>query len=681
MNRAKTRLSILTATMVSAAALMTTPWSPLDAQTTTTEEELLEEQAASENAAMTEEEAAAAEEGATAEPVDDGTQGETTADAGDEATGQEEPVAGAAADDSAEAAVEEDDATAADETGESVADEEPVAEDETAASDDAAATTTTEAETGTDDAEETQPEEVASEGDGDAATEAEASAETDVEAEAGVAAEEAEEEPSQEAEGETEAEAEAQADVAVEETEEEPSQDAAEAEGGEEEAQAAEAPPEPAEDVEAAPEVSDKAEEEAAELLADDTPAEKLSDEELRARIAAYRELLEEPQLSVETSDRLRARLKTDRDVLRIRVAEAEAAEVEAAGAEAAGAEADGAETATLSAASEDESFADKAVDSVTGLFKSDDDGDDGDDGDDDDNTQTALILGGLAAAAIALPLLLLPDEEETVQIVSQPQPQRLEDLTDAELGRRMLALQQASEDDVNYTYAQRQSFGNELEASREELRRRLQRDRDEREIYYLDSEPYDVPINYVMPQQDYEPAIWAAEVDQQQIWRQLLVAPRGDLPQAQYGRQELSRNIEWIVTRPGVRDSLPGIELDTITFGFNEDFLREEQIYNLDRIARLIEQVVVAHPDEIFLIEGHTDAVGNEEYNWRLSQRRAEAVKELITRYYLVPPENLVTAGLGEAYLKIWTPQAEAENRRVTLRRITPLLAGYAYR
>jgi outer membrane protein OmpA-like peptidoglycan-associated protein len=89
---------------------------------------------------------------------------------------------------------------------------------------------------------------------------------------------------------------------------------------------------------------------------------------------------------------------------------------------------------------------------------------------------------------------------------------------------------------------------------------------------------------------------------------------------------------------------------------------------------------VVVAHPEEVFLIEGHTDAVGSQEYNWRLSQRRAEAVKDLITEYYLVPPDNLVTAGLGEAYLKIWTPQPEEENRRVTIRRVTPLVAGYAY-
>jgi outer membrane protein OmpA-like peptidoglycan-associated protein len=41
------------------------------------------------------------------------------------------------------------------------------------------------------------------------------------------------------------------------------------------------------------------------------------------------------------------------------------------------------------------------------------------------------------------------------------------------------------------------------------------------------------------------------------------------------------------------------------------------------------------------------------------------------------IPPENLVTQGYGEQYLKVPTDGPEEQNRRVTLRRITPLLAG----
>jgi outer membrane protein OmpA-like peptidoglycan-associated protein len=49
--------------------------------------------------------------------------------------------------------------------------------------------------------------------------------------------------------------------------------------------------------------------------------------------------------------------------------------------------------------------------------------------------------------------------------------------------------------------------------------------------------------------------------------------------------------------------------------------------------------------------------------------------VKEALVTYYVIPPESLQTVGLGERYLKIPTSQPEAENRRVSLARITPLL------
>jgi len=70
-----------------------------------------------------------------------------------------------------------------------------------------------------------------------------------------------------------------------------------------------------------------------------------------------------------------------------------------------------------------------------------------------------------------------------------------------------------------------------------------------------------------------------------------------------------------------------------------------------------------------------HTDAVGSEEYNQMLSEKRAEAVKRALTEYFNIPPENLVTIGYGERFLKIPVPDAEPENRRVVIRRITPLV------
>ena len=78
-----------------------------------------------------------------------------------------------------------------------------------------------------------------------------------------------------------------------------------------------------------------------------------------------------------------------------------------------------------------------------------------------------------------------------------------------------------------------------------------------------------------------------------------------------------------------------------------------------------------------MFLIEGHTDAVGNDVDNLSLSDRRAEAAAELLTQQFNVPAENLTSQGYGSQYLKEQTDGPSLINRRVTIRRITPLLTG----
>jgi outer membrane protein OmpA-like peptidoglycan-associated protein len=100
-----------------------------------------------------------------------------------------------------------------------------------------------------------------------------------------------------------------------------------------------------------------------------------------------------------------------------------------------------------------------------------------------------------------------------------------------------------------------------------------------------------------------------------------------------------------------------------------------------LARIAAGINRAVDRNPGEVFLIEGYTDAVGSDIDNLSLSDRRAQSVAEILTEDFDVPPENLVTQGYGEEYLKIPTPGPERANRRVAVRRITPLMAQDDYR
>ncbi|WP_319797162.1 OmpA family protein [Nitrobacter sp.] len=127
----------------------------------------------------------------------------------------------------------------------------------------------------------------------------------------------------------------------------------------------------------------------------------------------------------------------------------------------------------------------------------------------------------------------------------------------------------------------------------------------------------------------------------------------------------------------PMVRARMPSIDLDTINFETGSWDISSDQASKLQVIADGINRAITRNPSEVFLIEGHTDAVGNDVDNLSLSDRRAQSAAELLTQRFQVPPENLVTQGYGEQNLKVQTDGPSRENRRVTVRRITPLLDG----
>jgi outer membrane protein OmpA-like peptidoglycan-associated protein len=124
------------------------------------------------------------------------------------------------------------------------------------------------------------------------------------------------------------------------------------------------------------------------------------------------------------------------------------------------------------------------------------------------------------------------------------------------------------------------------------------------------------------------------------------------------------------------VRERMPRLDLDTVTFETGSWDIAPDQAQLLAPIAEAMRRAIARDPNEVYLIEGHTDAVGSPEDNLSLSDRRAEAVAEVLTDEFGIPPENLVTQGYGEQYLKVPAAGPSQANRRVTIRRITPLLA-----
>jgi outer membrane protein OmpA-like peptidoglycan-associated protein len=124
------------------------------------------------------------------------------------------------------------------------------------------------------------------------------------------------------------------------------------------------------------------------------------------------------------------------------------------------------------------------------------------------------------------------------------------------------------------------------------------------------------------------------------------------------------------------LRELVPMLSPDPITFETNRANVRGDEAPKLMQVGRLMERLIDRDPREVFLVEGHTDATGPAAFNLGLSDRRAESVALALTEFFDVPPENLVIQGYGERHLRIPTLAAEERNRRVAIRRITPLLA-----
>ena len=140
--------------------------------------------------------------------------------------------------------------------------------------------------------------------------------------------------------------------------------------------------------------------------------------------------------------------------------------------------------------------------------------------------------------------------------------------------------------------------------------------------------------------------------------------------------RLERRYTLDQVRATPRLREHMRRVDLNDINFDTGSWEVEESQYNKLDRVARAMMRVIERDPNEVFMIEGYTDAVGSENDNLTLSDRRAESVAVILTEQFQVPPENLTTQGFGEEYLKIYTFGPERLNRRVALRRITPLLS-----
>jgi outer membrane protein OmpA-like peptidoglycan-associated protein len=113
------------------------------------------------------------------------------------------------------------------------------------------------------------------------------------------------------------------------------------------------------------------------------------------------------------------------------------------------------------------------------------------------------------------------------------------------------------------------------------------------------------------------------------------------------------------------VTKNRPRIDLE-IFFDFRSAELGQRAMPSLMALGRALTRPELK--GDVFLVAGHTDAKGDDSYNQKLSQRRAEAVKKFLVRKFKISPKDLVTVGYGKDQLKNKDDPFAAENRRVQI-------------
>ena len=172
-------------------------------------------------------------------------------------------------------------------------------------------------------------------------------------------------------------------------------------------------------------------------------------------------------------------------------------------------------------------------------------------------------------------------------------------------------------------------------------------------------------PPQVTIPQNQYVVDLGGAS--QQQLYQALTAPPVQPIPRP--------FTLDEILYNQQVRAYSPSVVLDTLTFAFGSATLGVDQMPSLFQLGRTLEAIIAQNPNEMFLVEGHTDKVGGDYDNLILSDRRAEALAVALSQNFLIPPENLITKGYGERFPIINTEQPERRNRRGTVVRITDLM------
>jgi outer membrane protein OmpA-like peptidoglycan-associated protein len=111
------------------------------------------------------------------------------------------------------------------------------------------------------------------------------------------------------------------------------------------------------------------------------------------------------------------------------------------------------------------------------------------------------------------------------------------------------------------------------------------------------------------------------------------------------------------------IASTKPKIDLE-IQFDYNSADISNSSMPAVQELGKALSNSALK--GSTFVVAGHTDAAGSEQYNQGLSERRADTIKRYLTEKYGLNGADLVTVGYGESKPKDPNAPMDAVNRRV---------------
>ena len=160
-----------------------------------------------------------------------------------------------------------------------------------------------------------------------------------------------------------------------------------------------------------------------------------------------------------------------------------------------------------------------------------------------------------------------------------------------------------------------------------------------------------------------------AAEVDQ----KALAAGKQAD--DAQLLANNATQRVDSLTNTVVNLDNYRSVADSSVLFGFNKDNLTKQAKEELDQLATSVSTT----KGYIITVEGATDSVGSSEYNYDLSQRRANSVIQYLASEKSIPAHKIYLIGLGKdkPVDSNKTAEGRKKNRRVDVHLMTNTTGG----